>query len=553
MAGDVRTSREASSAYFQGSCVGASLACLFLRSTLATSSPTMATSSDGGDNYIPSTLSNTLNNGTSSGDMRFYLQSILDDKEKQLQQAGTLGQQLLAQRMELDDTVRVLLEMLDVGDGDEVRDKLRELEETVKTWDKENEQLSIPLGVKVNGTPSSPPVEISRGNISRSAERTKASATGTTAAQSSRRAKNAAHRANDVEFALDIGNGLLLEVRRLQALLTEREQALQDMKEFKDDLEKTVESLRAALREQEQSADKYKEENWNLEVTIQELRTQQTELQATSQRLEGEQKKLTKVLATTRESADHYKNEVERVQNVSDEQKQKHDTTSAQYRRQIAGLQRQIFDLQQANEATKSELAKAQRKSPRYLTPTTPNGLAPSTVATPANEDVEDVFGTPGGASTHNRKKVDTSGLFPLEDFDYDESPDVSPSRPFFAPNHPSNEIEVLQQRLAHAQRQINTLKSSLQREKEMRIEYKRKLDASMVKSDDDEEGENEDEEVPQQSITEESRPKPRLTPYRSSRGRGARKGTRRTYTPAETCCSQSVVRVWRGRQRRGR
>ena len=176
----------------------------------------MATSSDGGDNYTPSTLSNTLNNGTTSGDLRYFLQSLLDDKEKQLQQAGTLGQQLLAQRMELDDTVRMLLETLDAGDGDEVREKLRDLEDTLKGWDNENEQLSLPLGVKVcyplslhwfsdfnvqqpvNGTPSSPPPDVSRGSIPRSAERSKASASGTTAVQSSRRAKNAAHRANDV-------------------------------------------------------------------------------------------------------------------------------------------------------------------------------------------------------------------------------------------------------------------------------------------------------------------------------------------------------------------
>lgn len=135
--------------------VWAHRSCLFLRSTLATSSPTMATSSDGGDNYIPSTLSNTLSNGTSSGDVRFLLQSLLDDKEKQLQQAGTLGQQLLAQRMELDDTVRMLLEMLDAGDGDEVREKLGELEDTIKSWDTENEQLSIPLGIKVRSSVTS--------------------------------------------------------------------------------------------------------------------------------------------------------------------------------------------------------------------------------------------------------------------------------------------------------------------------------------------------------------------------------------------------------------
>jgi hypothetical protein len=47
---------------------------------------------------------------------------------------------------------------------------------------------------------------------------------------------------------------LLTEVRRLQSLLGERDKAIQDIKEEKDDLEKTVENLKTALRQQEQSA-----------------------------------------------------------------------------------------------------------------------------------------------------------------------------------------------------------------------------------------------------------------------------------------------------------
>ena len=57
-----------------------------------------------------------------------------------------------------------------------------------------------------------------------------------------------------IEFAFEIGSGLLTEVRRLQSLLGERDKAIQDMKEEKDDLEKSVESLRTALRTQEQSS-----------------------------------------------------------------------------------------------------------------------------------------------------------------------------------------------------------------------------------------------------------------------------------------------------------
>jgi chromosome segregation ATPase len=56
------------------------------------------------------------------------------------------------------------------------------------------------------------------------------------------------------EFAFEIGSGLLTEVRRLQSLLAERDKAIQDSKEEKDDLETSLESLRTALRSQEQSA-----------------------------------------------------------------------------------------------------------------------------------------------------------------------------------------------------------------------------------------------------------------------------------------------------------
>ena len=56
------------------------------------------------------------------------------------------------------------------------------------------------------------------------------------------------------EFAFEIGSGLLTEVRRLQSLLGERDKAIQDMKEEKDDFEKTIEAMRTNLRQQEQSS-----------------------------------------------------------------------------------------------------------------------------------------------------------------------------------------------------------------------------------------------------------------------------------------------------------
>ncbi|KAF8555509.1 hypothetical protein OG21DRAFT_1365974, partial [Imleria badia] len=138
--------------------------------------------------------------------------------------------------------------------------------------------------------------------------------------------KNAAHRADDVEFAFEIGSGLLTEARRLQRLLGDRDKAIQDMKEEKDDLEKSINSLRTALRSQEQSSYRFKEENWNLEVTLQELRTQLSDSQSTAQRLGSEHKRLTRSLVIARESGDQHKNEAEHTKTEFDEFKARHDT-----------------------------------------------------------------------------------------------------------------------------------------------------------------------------------------------------------------------------------
>ena len=114
------------------------------------SSKTMTTFSDGGDGLHISNMAGLASYSSSSGDMRFHLQILLDSKEKQLQQAGTLGQQLLAQRMELEERIRMLQDMeLDSGEGDDMRDKYRELVDTIRAWDAENEQLSNLFGAKV--------------------------------------------------------------------------------------------------------------------------------------------------------------------------------------------------------------------------------------------------------------------------------------------------------------------------------------------------------------------------------------------------------------------
>ncbi|KAG6828349.1 hypothetical protein H0H92_008288 [Tricholoma furcatifolium] len=477
---------------------------------------------------------------SSAGDMKFHLQTVLDNKEKQLQQAATLGQRVLAQRVELEERIRQLQELeAEKAEDDEIdstaRERYRELADTLVAWESENAQLSTAFsGSKraLNGKIPAPAFTLAE--IPREEPERSKPSVGTSAAQS-RRAKNAAHRADDVvleEFAFEIGSGLLTEVRRLQSLLGERDKAIQDMKEEKDDADKAVEALRTALRQQEQNADKYKEENWNLEVTLQELRAQLSDSQASTQRLEGEHKRLTKLLATSRESSDQYKNESERLSTLVEELKAKHETDIAQARRHAAGLARDKSDLQHTIDTLKNE-AKSGRRFPRFGSPLTPNGAAGSEyAATPAAGEFgeNDLF--TGGAST-NRRKMDASAIFGDDlGSDFDNSPEASPVRTsFLSPSHPSNEIEALQQRLAHAQRQINTLKGTLHREKQLRMEYRSKLESAvpgLAAELEDREAEAVDEPE-EEELSDSRKPQGRkLTPFKvggRTRGRGRGRG----------------------------
>ena len=113
----------------------------------------MASSSDGIPVLPPMPDFSVHNNSpfSSAGDLKFHLQTLLDGKEKQLQQAGTLGQRVLAQQMELEERIRQLQEIeADKSEDDEIdeqaRIRYRELADTLISWDNENAQLSSAFG-----------------------------------------------------------------------------------------------------------------------------------------------------------------------------------------------------------------------------------------------------------------------------------------------------------------------------------------------------------------------------------------------------------------------
>ena len=113
---------------------------------------------DAGNDPFPSSAHLGSLNFSTAVDMKTHLQHLLDSKEKQLQQAGSLGQRVLAQQMELEERIRQIQEAMEEGKGEEeqqldedARERYRQLADTLLAWDDENARLSstFGLGVKV--------------------------------------------------------------------------------------------------------------------------------------------------------------------------------------------------------------------------------------------------------------------------------------------------------------------------------------------------------------------------------------------------------------------
>jgi hypothetical protein len=115
----------------------------------------MASSSDGLGGVSSNMADFPSYSSSSAGAVRQRLTYLLDAKEKQLQQAGTLGQRVLAQQMELEERIRQLQEIdADKNEDDELdpeaQDRYRELGETIQAWDQENAHLSSAFAGKVS-------------------------------------------------------------------------------------------------------------------------------------------------------------------------------------------------------------------------------------------------------------------------------------------------------------------------------------------------------------------------------------------------------------------
>ena len=255
------------------------------------------------------------------------------------------------------------------------------------------------------------------------------------------------NRVHDIEFATEISTSLLAQVRQLQTLLAEREEALKSVNLEKSRLELEAEGYSQRIRALDESEQRYKDENWALETQTHELMAAVKEAAERENRLNSSLSAVaTEKNTVERESEDLKQINSKLLEDQAASQKA-NDAEIHLLRRNLtsgdaekAALQQKLEELTSQNQ----ELAKAVAMRLRQHETEATREIPLDTESDPHDQT------TP------------------------ENSPPPSPNK--FTPRHNHLETETLRSSLGHAHRMIQNLKSTIHREKTEKIELKRML-----------------------------------------------------------------------------
>ena len=267
-----------------------------------------------------------------------------------------------------------------------------------------------------------------------------------------RRQRNqpATSRVEDIEFVTQISTSLLSQVRQLQGVLTERDEAVKTLHAEKSQLELEAEGLTQRLKLLDESEQRYKDENWGLETRTHDLIAAAKENASKEQRLQQALAIATAEKNAAQRELDDVKQAHGKLSDDYHSFRNGHDSEASNFRKNILvaesdrdTLQRKIDELTSQN----SELARAMTGKFR-----------------------------PGADSTSRELGSDPEDLS-LDKSDTEYSPPPSPSKG--AVRNSALESETLKSSLHHAHRMIQNLKSGIHREKAEKLELRRMLQES--------------------------------------------------------------------------
>lgn len=369
------------------------------------------------------------------------LQAHLAETTRRLQETSHLGNALVQQRQELEDRLKEVSEQKQANDiGPELRHKLAELEKEFNEVGRETARAFLPKSRVPSGE--------SDINTGASVYTSEGALSPTKVSVPSRKQRNQQpSRINDIALATEISTSLLAQLKDLQAVLLEREEALKAANLDRSQLEIEVEGLSQRLRTLDESESRLKDVNWNLETQVHESEIQ-------SKAAADREHRLNQSLNLARTEKATLEREFEELKQLYSKANEDLALKSKQHESELSGLRRNVS-------MGETERGALQRKMEELATQNTELARA---------------------VQHRMREEERTSS----EDMSPDENPDGGntltpehsppPSPVKATPRHGQLESETLKHSLNHAHRMIQQLKNNIHREKTEKIELKRML-----------------------------------------------------------------------------
>ncbi|KAL5424535.1 hypothetical protein PMIN07_008018 [Paraphaeosphaeria minitans] len=369
------------------------------------------------------------------------LQAHLAETTRRLQETSHLGNALVQQRKELEDRLREVAEQKQANDiGPGLREKLIELEKEFNEVGRETARAFLPKSRVPSGeasTATGASEFISEGHQSP-----------TKISIPSRKQRNQQpSRINDIALATEISTSLLAQLKDLQAVLLDKDEALKAANLDRSQLEIEVEGLSQRMRTLDESESRLKDVNWSLET---QLRDFETQTKAATDR----EQRLSHTLNLARSEKATLEREFEELKQMYSKINDEHMFEVKQHETELSGLRRNVSMGETERGALQRKMEELATQN-HELSRTVQHRLRAEEQGSAEDTSPDD---NPDGGNT----------ITP------EHSPPPSPIKP--TPRHGQLESETLKHSLHHAHRMIQQLKNNIHREKTEKIELKRML-----------------------------------------------------------------------------
>ena len=387
------------------------------------------------------------------------LEAHLAETDRRIQEASKLGTTLVQQRMDLSNRLRDVASQEQGGVIDPgLQQKLAEIEREYEEVGRQSARTFLGPKGDFEGLSRDTNVSLEADSLEEvlmllwqrppSPSKLASTAVDTPSRMNvPRKQRNQASNSDHIEFAAEITTSLLGQVRHLQAVLAERDEALKNTTLERSRLEQEAEGFHKRLRHHDDSEQRYKDENWNLETQLQDLLSQHKD--ATTR----EQKHQQNLVQLTAERS-AYEKELQDLQQNHGKAYEEHIALRKHHESEIADLRKAAHqgDLEQTALQRKLEELTSQN-----------NDLARGLAGRMRDDR--------GGKDNEAHVPAET---FPMDFSDTDHSPPPSPSKG--GQRQSALESETLKSSLNHAHRMIQNLKSNINRERAEKQDLKRML-----------------------------------------------------------------------------